>query len=55
MDREIVHVHVKTSWWDGTVTALCGQKYKPGHYRKKLFELSPVSCPGCKAAEKAGR
>lgn len=52
MAKDTVHATAKKSWWDGSVIALCGQKYKPGYYKETWFNWG-VTCPGCKAAMKA--
>lgn len=52
---EITHALKKRSWWDGSITGMCGQKLAPGHYRENWTDLAPVTCPGCLAAFKKGR
>jgi len=49
MTAALVH-EGKRSWWDGTVTYLCGFTV-PGNTTKFKF-FGPVTCPGCIAAKK---
>lgn len=51
MSKEVIHATAKKSWWDGSIIALCGQKYPAGHYRECWFN-GGVTCPGCKAAKR---
>jgi hypothetical protein len=37
----------KTSWWDGSLTTNCGQKFKAGDYRALGWLESVKGCPGC--------
>lgn len=54
MGQEIVH-DGKGSWWDGTVTTLCGLRFPGGKgWKDKMFAVS-INCPDCKRARKARR
>lgn len=48
---EITHELAKRSWWDGSVTALCGEKVQPGYYRENWFG-GGLTCPRCRAAKR---
>jgi hypothetical protein len=50
MARNVVH-EGKRSWWDGTVTTLCGLKFGKSSKPETVWFTS-VSCPACKAARK---
>lgn len=50
---DIVHATAKRSWWDGSITARCGRKFRPGYYRECWFN-GGVTCPGCKTAQRQG-
>lgn len=52
MNDRIVHVKATRSWWDGSMTALCGAKLdKPE--RILLPSLSGYTkCPACMAAKR---
>lgn len=50
----VVHATLKRSWWDGGVTALCGQRFPAGTYEECWFH-GGVTCPTCKQAKKQHR
>lgn len=50
--KDITHKLKSRSWWDGSVTGMCGQTFGPGYYRESWFSIGKPSCPGCRAASK---
>ncbi len=48
--KDIIHRLKSRSWWDGSVTAMCGQTYGPDYYRESWFSIGRITCPGCRAA-----
>lgn len=54
MARQIMHARQSRSWWDGSVTTLCGLKI-PDPERVWFPSLSShIACPACKAIERGG-
>ncbi|MER5389902.1 hypothetical protein [Saccharopolyspora sp. NPDC002686] len=52
MAQEIWHKLWKRSWWNGSVTAWCGQTFAPGYYKEALFSFGKPTCTGCRTALK---
>jgi len=55
MAKDFVHNGTR-SWWNGSFTTLCGEVWPAAvvkRSRRKLF--GPSTCPGCVAAEQAGK
>jgi hypothetical protein len=46
--KDLVH-EGKRSWWDGSVTSLCGLRFEASSKPEFLWFTS-VTCPACKAA-----
>jgi hypothetical protein len=44
-DNVIVHEAAKRSWWDGSVTMVCGRKFPAGKHEAYVFVK--VNCPAC--------
>ncbi len=40
----------KKSWWDGSYTSLCGQRWPAGTAEVPFF--ATTTCPACKKAKK---
>ncbi|RAS58876.1 hypothetical protein C8D87_11746 [Lentzea atacamensis] len=54
MARQVMHIKKSRSWWDGSVTTLCGLKILDPE-RIWFPSLSGnVSCPACVAASENG-
>lgn len=47
------HAIAHRNWWNGQVTAWCGQTFKPGEGETVIF--TSTSCPACKKAKKAAK
>lgn len=55
MARQIMHIKKTRSWWDGSITTLCGLKILEPE-RVWFPSLSGnVGCPACLAIERGGR
>ncbi|SES20710.1 hypothetical protein [Actinokineospora terrae] len=50
---DVVHIG-KRSWWDSTVTTLCGLKFAKDNNTRQMFARGNL-CPACEAAKKGGR
>lgn len=50
MGKDLTH-EGRRSWWDGSVTALCGLRMEPGQFSTPFF--GPVTCPTCKKLKKS--
>lgn len=48
MARKVIHRKASSSWWNGTVTAMCGH-VTPKKYAESVW-FGSVNCPGCRAA-----
>ena len=51
MAKDMWHMRASKSWWNGTVTSLCGITTDNYDTRWSLF--SSPTCPDCKAIQKA--
>ena len=52
---DVVHAIRRRSWWDGSVTSWCGQKFDPREIREHWL-AGGITCPACKAAaRKSGK
>jgi hypothetical protein len=45
MSGSPIHIAAKKSWWDGSVTMLCGLKFAGGNHSRMVF-VRPT-CPAC--------
>ncbi|WP_168584649.1 hypothetical protein [Saccharopolyspora sp. ASAGF58] len=47
------HLTKKRSWWDGSVTTWCGQRYASGAHESDFWHLPATggTCQACKAAK----
>lgn len=54
MAREVMHIG-KRSWWDGSVTTLCGWKLLDAERVWLSWLSGHTRCPGCQTAYDAGK
>ena len=52
MARKVIHRKASSSWWNGTITALCGLTVPRSEAVTTWF--ASVNCLGCRAGIKAG-
>lgn len=53
MARKTIHRKAKSSWWNGTVTAMCGLVVPSADVVRTWFPS--VNCPGCLAVIRAAK
>ncbi|GAB3479600.1 hypothetical protein [Amycolatopsis cihanbeyliensis] len=57
-NTQVIHVTAKRSWWNGKVTALCGQTAEAGDYETDTWRLfgfrSGKPCPACQRIKRGG-
>jgi hypothetical protein len=53
MAKKIIHLKKSSSWWNGTVTAMCGLTVPKEDVVRTWF--ASLNCPGCRAAIGRGR
>ena len=51
MSNDLIHDGT-SSWWDGTVTTLCGQVFPGGADWKDAWFAVQITCPACIRARK---